>query len=53
MDSATAARIHAYLHRKEGDEQNAKYWHDMAGTVLPEAMSIDQEWDQLVRQLLE
>jgi len=25
MDDATAARIHAYLHRKEGDNWNSRY----------------------------
>jgi len=23
--------IHAYLHRVEGDEENARYWYDRAG----------------------
>lgn len=27
VKGATSARVHAYLHRKEGDLDNAKYWH--------------------------
>ena len=49
----TAARIHAYLHRKEGDDWNSRYWHRRAGSVYPEGVSPDEEWDQLVRQLTE
>ncbi len=45
---AKAARIHAYLHRKEGDDWNAGYWHRQAGTRFPENMSLEQEWDSLV-----
>jgi hypothetical protein len=51
IDDATAARIHAYLHRKEGDEWNARYWHRQAGSVFPEAMTLQQEWDALAKQL--
>ena len=47
------ARIHAYLHRKEGDIWNSRYWHRQAGSVYPGDMSLDQEWDYLVRQLVE
>ncbi len=43
-----AARIHAYLHRKEGDDWNARYWHRQAGTRFPENMSLEQVWDSLV-----
>lgn len=48
-----AARIHAYLHRKEGDDWNSRYWHRQAGSVYPDDMSLAQEWDFLVRQLVE
>jgi hypothetical protein len=49
---AAAARIHAYLHRKEGDDWNARYWHRRAGTTLPKQMSLAEEWESLVRNLL-
>jgi hypothetical protein len=47
-----AARIHAYLHRKEGDEWNSKYWHRRAGSVFPENMSLQEEWETLVRGIV-
>ena len=48
-----AARIHAYLHRREGDEWNARYWHRRAGSDYPGGMTLEQEWEYLVRQLLD
>ncbi|MEN8213049.1 MAG: hypothetical protein ABFR19_01685 [Pseudomonadota bacterium] len=51
MDDVTAARIHAYLHRKEGDEWNSRYWHRRAGSLFPEEMGLEEEWDALVRSL--
>ena len=50
---ATAARIHAYLHRKEGDDWNARYWHRQAGTRFPENLSLEQEWQALVDLFVE
>ena len=47
-----AARIHAYLHRVEGDLWNSRYWHERAGTRFPEELSEDAEWAQLVRLAL-
>ena len=52
MDDVMAARIHAYLHRKEGDDWNSQYWHRRAGSVFPEDMTLQQEWASLVQQLL-
>jgi hypothetical protein len=40
-------RIHAYLHRKEGDTFNAKYWYNRAKTNFPSS-TLDQEWEYLV-----
>jgi len=48
MDSTVAARIHAYLHRKEGDNWNSRYWHRQAGSVFPEHLTLEQEWESLV-----
>lgn len=53
LHDATAARIHAYLHRKEGDEWNSRYWHRRAGSRFPEGMSLEEEWDSLVRRLVD
>jgi hypothetical protein len=43
--------IHAYLHRKEGDIQNAQYWYRKAGKSLPN-VTINVEWIQLAEYFL-
>lgn len=53
MDDAAAARIHAYLHRKEGDDWNARYWHRRAGTSFPDDLSLRQEWESLVNMFVD
>jgi hypothetical protein len=51
VDDANGARVHAYLHRKEGDRGNAQYWYRRAGQ--PEAVdSLESEWTRLVTVLL-
>ena len=50
MHDCMAARIHAYLHRKEGDDWNSRYWHRVAGSDFPAAMSLQDEWHMLVRE---
>lgn len=45
-------RIHAYLHRKEGDLWNADYWYKKAGTKRPD-ISLGEEWKMLVIANLE
>jgi hypothetical protein len=45
------ARIHAYLHRKEGDLDNARYWYRQAGRP-PFEGSLADEWSALARDLL-
>lgn len=40
-------RLHAYLHRKEGDTWNANYWYRRAKTTMPN-MSLNEEWESLV-----
>jgi hypothetical protein len=50
-DDAPGMRVHAYLHRKEGDQSNAEYWYRRCG-VAPCVLTLDQEWDELVRALL-
>lgn len=45
------ARVHAYLHRKEGDLWNADYWYRRAGESRPE-MKLEEEWEMLVKRLL-
>ena len=45
------ARVHAYLHRKEGDRDNANYWYDRADTKMPK-IALEKEWETLVVELL-
>ena len=45
-------RVHAYLHRKEGDLSNAGYWYRRCRTTMPEA-SLATEWNDLVRTMLD
>jgi hypothetical protein len=50
-DSREAAWVHAYLHRKEGDEGNAGYWYRRAGRA-PFSGSLEDEWEAIARMLL-
>jgi hypothetical protein len=52
LAEAGAARIHAYLHRKEGDLGNSRYWHRRAGSRFPDHLSLQEEWELLVRSNL-
>lgn len=42
-------RLHAYLHRKEGDRFNANYWYRRAGTSFFDG-SLESEWQELVQE---
>ncbi len=45
--------VHAYLHRKEGDQSNAGYWYARARRPRPEAnVTIEAEWAEIARALL-
>ena len=52
IEDDRAAWVHAYLHRKEGDEGNARYWYRRARKSFPAGKSLDQEWRELVEELL-
>jgi len=43
--------VHAYLHRKEGDEGKAAYWYSRAGKPVCR-LPLDEEWVGLVKELL-
>ena len=43
--------VHAYLHRKEGDEGNARYWYNQAGRVKSSA-TLQEEWVEIALELL-
>lgn len=50
-DDAAGMRVHAYLHRKEGDQSNAEYWYRRCGAA-PSILTLDEEWEELARGLL-
>jgi hypothetical protein len=43
--------VHAYLHRKEGDQGNAAYWYSRGGKPICRE-PLDAEWVSIVRALL-
>ncbi len=43
--------VHAYLHRKEGDRDNASYWYSRAGKPFCEE-PFEHEWLDIARELL-
>jgi len=49
---AGGAWIHAYLHRKEGDNWNANYWYRQAGQKMSKK-SLPEEWEEIIRELLD
>ncbi len=52
INDSIGSLIHAYLHRKEGDEWNANYWYKRAGRNMPK-YSVSEEWEKIVIELLE
>jgi len=46
-----ASWIHAYLHRREGDINNADYWYYQAGRKRPD-IPLNEEWDEIVKAML-
>ena len=52
IHNAIGSGIHAYLHRKEGDLGNARYWYRRAS--CPEfGGGLAQEWAEIAESLLE
>jgi hypothetical protein len=49
--SQAGSWLHAYLHRKEGDQSNAAYWYKSAGKPVSRA-ALDEEWQYIVKALL-
>ena len=43
--------VHAYLHRKEGDTSNARYWYVRAGKPVS-SESLEEEWSAISEALL-
>ena len=46
------AAVHAYLHRKEGDLDNARYWYGRARRMPIRDAPLEAEWDEIARALL-
>ena len=51
QDDKVGAWVHAYLHRKEGDQSNAGYWYRRAGKS-PATVTLGEEWDTIADALL-
>ncbi|TIT03936.1 hypothetical protein [Mesorhizobium sp.] len=51
LDDTAGMRVHAYVHRKEGDQSNAEYWYRRCGAA-PSTLTLDEEWQELARALL-
>ncbi|MEO6873662.1 MAG: hypothetical protein ABI222_02450 [Opitutaceae bacterium] len=52
-EGAAGSWVHAYLHRKEGDAANARYWYTRAGKTPPaKTMSLEAEREAITRVLL-
>jgi len=44
-------RIHAWLHRQEGDLGNARYWYRRSGHA-PSTATLEEEWHEMVEAFL-
>jgi len=51
IETLLGSWIHAYLHRKEGDEFNAGYWYRRAQRNFPD-MSLTKEHQQITEYIL-
>lgn len=51
LETAEGMAVHAYLHRKEGEQWNADYWYRRAGRGYFRA-KLSDEWATLVEGLL-
>jgi hypothetical protein len=47
-----ASWVHACLHRKEGDQENAAYWYRRAGKPVCRE-SFDAEWRRIMTELVD
>lgn len=50
LETPEAMAVHAYLHRKEGQDGNADYWYLRAGRKFNRPQ-LDDEWEALVEGL--
>ncbi len=52
LETRDAAWVHAYLHRKEGDADNARYWYRRAGQPVFTG-TLEAEGDHIASALIE
>ena len=52
MHNTLGSRLHAYLHRKEGDRFNAGYWYRLAKKEYP-TITLDEELKVIVEYIIE
>jgi hypothetical protein len=50
LETPEAMAVHAYLHRRQGEEWNAEYWYRRAGDGCRRA-GLDEEWRALAERL--
>ena len=51
QEDAEGAWVHAYLHRKEGDLDNAGYWYRRAGRPAASG-PLEAEWETIARAVV-
>jgi len=51
-EGSDASWVHAYLHRKEGDQENATYWYRRAGKLVC-GETFHAEWRGIVSDLVD
>jgi hypothetical protein len=51
LETPDGMAVHAYLHRKEGEQWNADYWYRLAGRAYHRT-DLKEEWIALVEGLL-
>jgi hypothetical protein len=51
LETQEGMAVHAYLHRKEGEQWNADYWYRRAGRTCYR-IQLNDEWAALVQTLL-
>jgi hypothetical protein len=51
VDTPNGAWVHAYLHRKEGDTDNAGYWYRRAGRPAARG-DLQDEWRAIAQALI-
>jgi hypothetical protein len=50
LETPEGMAVHAYLHRKEGEQWNADYWYRLAGRAYHRPQ-LPEEWTALVKGL--